>query len=114
AVRTNLVPIIDWNTRRESLYFATEADLLNAVVFGTTARQWKEANPDAKGNLRDHATVTELRVLANMEAINATLVEQGFTREERHSVLSRRVERELAVLGGTKSIAEGKKPKGLK
>lgn len=53
AVRTNIVPVLDWNTKREGLYFASEADLLNVVVFGTTAKTWKAANPDKKGNLRD-------------------------------------------------------------
>ncbi|MBK9018181.1 MAG: KilA-N domain-containing protein [Saprospiraceae bacterium] len=56
AVRTNIVPVLDWNTKREGLYFASEADLLNLAVFGTTAKQWKVANPEAKGNLRDGAS----------------------------------------------------------
>ena len=68
------------------------------MVFGTTAKAWKTANPDKKGNLRDFATVNELRVLANMETINATLIEQGFTKEERLLILSKRAEREFAIL----------------
>ncbi len=109
AVRSNIVPILDWNTKREGLYFASEADLLNVVVFGTTAKNWKIANPDSKGNLRDHATVNELRVLANMETINATLIEQGFTKEERLLILSRRTEREFAILEDIKPLGEQKK-----
>ncbi|MBK8566797.1 MAG: KilA-N domain-containing protein [Saprospiraceae bacterium] len=109
AVRTNLVPVLDWNTKRESLYFASEADLLNLAVFGTTAKQFKALNPDAKGNLRDAASVKELQVLANMESINATLIEQGFTKEERLSILTRRTERELTVLEEVKALQEAKK-----
>ncbi len=108
AVRTNLVPMLDWNTKRESLYFASEADLLNLAVFGITAKQWKAANPEAKGNLRDAASTKELQVLANMESINAALIEQGFTKEERLTILIRRAERELVVLEEVKALQAGK------
>ncbi len=111
AVRTNIVPLLDWNTKRESLYFASEADLLNLAVFSTTAKQWKAANPEAKGNLRDAASVKELQVLANMESINATLIEQGFTKEERLAILTRRAERELIILEEVKALQEVKKLK---
>ncbi len=111
AVRTNLVPLLQWNTKQEGLYFASEADLLNLAVFGITAKQWKAANPEAKGNLRDNATVKELQVLANMESINATLIEQGFTQEERLAVLTRRAERELTVLEEIKAIGSVKRLK---
>lgn len=109
AVRTNIVPVLDWNTKREVLYFATEADLLNLAVFGITAKQFKAANPDSKGNLRDAASTKELQVLANMESINATLLEQGFNQEERLSILTRRAEREMAVLEEVKALQTAKK-----
>lgn len=67
AVRTNLVPQLDWNTKREGTYFASEADLLNLAVFDTTAKQFKSLNLDAKGNLRDTASAKELQVLAHGE-----------------------------------------------
>ena len=111
AVRANIVPVLDWNTKREGLYFASEADLLNLVVFGTTAKQWKAANPENKGNLRDSASVKELQVLANMESINATLIEQGFTKDERLVILSRRAERELDILEEVKAAQQVKKLK---
>ncbi len=111
AVRTNIVPILDWNTKRESLYFASEADLLNLAVFSTTAKQWRAANPEAKGNLRDAASIKELQVLANMESINAALIEQGFTKEERLAILARRAERELIILEEIKALQEVKKLK---
>jgi hypothetical protein len=99
AVRTNLVPMMDWNTKREGVHFANEADLLNLAVFGTTARQWREANPDAKGNIRDAATEQELQVLSNMESANALLIDNGFNKEERFAILSKRAARELDILG---------------
>jgi len=106
SVRENLVPILDWNTRREAVYFASEADLLNVALFGIPAKQWKLLNPEAKGNMRDHASETELLVLSNLESQNATLIEMGFTQEERLSILSKRAKRELEVLASTKAMKE--------
>lgn len=109
AVRENLVPQIEWNTQREALYFASEADLLNVALFGTTAKQWRLLNPDARGNLRDHASETELQVLANLESLNATLLEMGFTQDERLGVLARRARRELEILAESKAMQNVKK-----
>jgi hypothetical protein len=111
AVRTNLVPMMDWNTKREGMHFANEADLLNLAVFGTTARQWREANPDAKGNIRDAATEQELQVLSNMESANALLIDNGFNKEERFAILSKRAARELDILGEVKAAQGLKKLK---
>ncbi len=88
AVRTNLVPLIDWHSRRESFYFASEADVLNVAVFGMTAQQWKLANPEAKGNMRDHASPEQLIILANLEAINAELLREGLSQDERAAKLN--------------------------
>ncbi|MCU0345947.1 MAG: KilA-N domain-containing protein [Saprospiraceae bacterium] len=109
AVRTNLVPMMDWNTKREGMHFANEADLLNLAVFGTTAKQWREANPDAKGNIRDAATEQELQVLSNMESANALLIDNGFNKEERFAILSKRAARELDILGEVKAAKDLKK-----
>lgn len=109
AVRTNLVPMMDWNTKREGMHFANEADLLNLAVFGTTAKQWREANPDAKGNIRDSATEQELQVLSNMESANALLIDNGFNKEERFAILSKRAARELDILGEVKAAKDLKK-----
>jgi len=57
-----------------SIIYAEEADVLNVVMFGMTAKQWREANPDLKGNIRDYATINELICLSNMENINAVLI----------------------------------------
>ena len=109
AVRENLVPLLDWNTKREGLHFASEADLLNMAVFGMTAKQWREANPEARGNIRDAATDVQLQVLANMESTNATLINMGFTREERFASLSQRAAREIEILEASKTGEQLKK-----
>ena len=67
AVREHLVPIMDWNTKREAICQASEADMLNLIVWGMTARDWRQASPEKKGNIRDHATELELVVLNNLQ-----------------------------------------------
>ncbi|MFN7116043.1 MAG: KilA-N domain-containing protein [Saprospiraceae bacterium] len=83
AVKEHLVPPRIYNTKAEGLYFASEADLLNMALFGITASQWRQANPEAKGNMRDYATAEQLLVLANLENLNAEFIKQGLPQEER-------------------------------
>lgn len=111
AVRENLVPLLDWHTKREKSHFASEADLLNLAVFGITAKQWKAANPEAKGNVRDAASEIELQVLANMESANALLVDNGFSKDERLGILSQRAAREIEILRTSKAAEKVKKLK---
>ena len=70
---------------KEQLYYkyASEADILNVALFGKRAKQWREENPDLKGNMRDYASLNELLVLANMESYNAILIEQGMKQKDR-------------------------------
>lgn len=114
AVREKLVPILEWNTKREGIYFASEADLLNMAVFGMTASEWRAANPKKKGNIRDSATHAELEVLANLESNNATLIEMDYNQVERLSILSKRAERELDIIKSLELKKQIKKslPKG--
>ena len=64
-------------------YRASEEDLLNVALFGMTAAEWRMANPDKEGNMRDHATLEQLVVLSNMESINALLIRQGLFPDQR-------------------------------
>lgn len=63
--------------------YASKADMLNVALFNKRAKQWREENPDLKGNIRDHASLEELLVLANMESYNAILIEKGIEQKER-------------------------------
>jgi len=82
AIKENLIP--NQITRQQAAFvYANEADLLNVALFGTTAKQWREANPDAEGNIRDMATIEQLVVLSNLESINAVLLHQGLPQSER-------------------------------
>ena len=83
AIRHNIVPIINWNTRKEGFYFASEADVLNLAVFTMTASEWRLANPTLKGNIRDYASHEQLIVLANIESMNAELIREGVKQADR-------------------------------
>lgn len=85
AVKESISPHA--TSKDAGLVYATEADLLNLAVFGQTARQWRSANPEASGNMRDYASASQLLVLNNLEAINAMLIRQGLDREERFKQL---------------------------
>lgn len=63
--------------------YASEADVLNVALFGLTARQWRDAHPDLKGNIRDYATVNELICLSNLESLNAVFIDQALPQRER-------------------------------
>lgn len=77
--------------------------MLNVALFGVTAKQWREANPDLKGNLRDYATINELICLSNMENLNAVFIEQGLTQRERLIKLNQIAIHQMSVLENTLS-----------
>ena len=86
-------------TREQASYvYADEADVLNVAMFGKTARQWREANPDLKGNIRDYATINELICLSNMENLNAVFIEQGIVQSERLMKLNQIAIHQMSVL----------------
>ena len=91
AIKVNLIPAM-LTPQQISYTYASEADLLNTVLFGKTAKEWRDSNPEEKGNIRDYATIHQLLVLANMESYNAILIKQGKTQAERMLLLH-----ELAV-----------------
>jgi hypothetical protein len=82
AIKGNLIPK-ELSKAQISYVYANEADLLNVALFGITAKQWRETNPTAKGNIRDEATIEQLVVLSNLESINAVLIQQGLEQAER-------------------------------
>jgi hypothetical protein len=82
AIKENLIPNFLTKAQAKIIY-ANEADLLNVALFGMTAQEWKNQNPTIEGNIRDQASLEQLVVLSNMESINALLIQQNFTSEER-------------------------------
>jgi len=91
AIKGNMLPS-ELTSAQVSYAYANEADMLNVVLFGKTAKQWKDENPTEKGNMRDMATLNQLLVLANLESYNAVLINQGKKQKERMELL-----RQLAV-----------------
>lgn len=82
AIKQNLLPP-KVTPAQASIIYAHEADVLNVAMFGFTAKQWREAHPELKGNVRDYASINELICLSNMENLNAVFIEQGLTQGER-------------------------------
>lgn len=91
AIKENLIPP-ELTKAQMSFVYADEADMLNVVLFGKTAKEWRKEHPKSKGNMRDEASLQQLLVLANMESYNAILINQGLKQEERMVKL-----RELAI-----------------
>ncbi len=86
AIKDNLLPTA-LTQAQISYTYANEADMLNVVVFGKTARQWRDEHPHSKGNIRDEADLHQLLVLSNMESYNATLIREGKSQPERVRML---------------------------
>ena len=97
AIKQNLIPA-EVTPAQASVIYANEADVLNVAMFGVTARQWREANPDLKGNIRDYATINELICLSNMENLNAVFIEQGMAQSERLVKLNQIAIHQMSVL----------------
>ena len=100
AIKNVILPKLNISQMKQGLVYASEADLLNMVLFDCTAKQWQEANPElAKTmNIRDTATINQLIVLSNIESLNAELIKQGVSKEDRFTILRRTAEEQLAVL----------------
>jgi hypothetical protein len=97
AIKSNLIPA-EVTREQAAMKYAEEADVLNVAMFGMTAKQWREANPDLKGNIRDYATINELICLSNMENINAVLINDGVPQGERLVKLNQIAIQQMQVL----------------
>ena len=97
AIKQNLVPA-EVTPAQASIIYANEADVLNVAMFGVTAKQWHDAHPDMKGNIRDYASINELICLSNMENLNAFFIEQGMTQGERLMKLNQIAIHQMSVL----------------
>ena len=93
AVKEHLVPIELSNEQKNYIY-ASEADLLNVALFGKTAKEWRDENPDKEGNIRDYANTIELAILSNLEYLNSMLIAQKIDQSERLVLLNKEANRE--------------------
>ena len=100
AIKNIILSKLNISQMKQGIIYASEADLLNLALFGCTAKQWQEANPELSKtmNIRDTATINQLIVLSNIESLNAVLIKQGITKEDRLSILHNTVKEQLALL----------------
>ena len=97
AIKQNLIPP-ELDRRKASIVYANEADVLNVAMFGMTAQEWREANPDKKGNIRDYANINELICLSNLESLNVVFINDGIPQGERLLKLNRVAISQMKVL----------------
>ena len=97
AIKQNLIPQ-ELTPVQKSFVYADEADMLNVAMFGKTAKEWREENPDLKGNIRDYATINQLICLSNMENLNAVFINEGLSQSERLEKLNKIAIQQMKVL----------------
>ena len=106
AIKNYILPNSNYYKNKEWLKYAEEADILNVALFNTTAKKWRELNPNLakNSNLRDYATINELTVLSNLESHNAEMIKEGKNKEERFKVLSEIAKYQLNILNNAEKI----------
>ena len=110
AIKGNLIPLQVTKGQINNIY-ASEADVLNVALFGKTAKQWRDKNPDQKGNIRDYANVSQLICLSNLENLNALFINEGISQSERLTKLNKIAIQQMRLLiddSGVKKLEGGK------
>ena len=97
AIKQNLIPQ-ELTPQQISKVYASEADVLNVALFGMTAKQWHEKNPDLKGNIRDYASINQLICLSNLENLNAVFIDKGFSQSDRLRELNHIAIQQMLIL----------------
>ncbi len=97
AIKQNLIPK-ELTAKQTSIIYASEADVLNMALFGITAKQWREKNPNLKGNIRDYASINELICLSNMENLNAVFINENMEQNQRLIKLNQIAIQQMSIL----------------
>jgi hypothetical protein len=103
AIKENLIPP-ELTKQQINFVYASEADLLNVALFGKTAKQWRNENPDKQGNIRDYANVSQLVCLANLETLNAHLIHRELPSSERLGLLNQTAIQQMRLLTDDNNI----------
>jgi len=103
AIKAHLIPA-EITAAQAAITYANEADILNVALFGQTAKQWRDGNPNLEGNMREYATIEQLLVLANIEGMNAELIHMGLSQGERLKRLNEIAIRQMQVLTSATAI----------
>ena len=113
AVKAHLIPP-EITPAQAAITYASEADVLNVALFGQTARQWRDANPKLDGNMRDHATIEQLLVLANLEGMNAEFIHMALPQGDRLKRLNQIAIRQMQTLTAGSTLRQLEPPKDRK
>jgi hypothetical protein len=105
AIQTHLIPA-EVTPAQAAVTYANEADILNVALFGQTAKQWRDGNPNLEGNMRECATIEQLLVLANIEGMNAELIHMGLSQGERLKRLNAIAIRQMQVLTAAPALKQ--------
>jgi hypothetical protein len=97
AIKQNLIPK-ELTLQQTALIYANEADVLNVALFGKTAKEWRDENPELQGNMRDYANMNQLICLSNLENINAIMIEDQTSQKERLLKLNRIAIQQMSIL----------------
>ena len=100
AIKNNLVPK-ELTKNQINFVYAEEADVLNMALFGMTAKEWRDKNPDKLGNIRDYANINELICLANLENLNSVFINEGLKQAERLEKLNKVAISQMQILNDT-------------
>lgn len=112
SIKENIVPTL---TEYQKTYvYANEADVINVALFGMTAKQWREKNPNLVGNIRDYTDILHLVVLSNLEVLNANMIENNINQKERLEKLNSTAKKQLQILINDKNIMGIEKNNNLK
>lgn len=102
SIKENLIPKL--TESQKSYAYTSEADILNVALFGMTAKEWKDKNPNVSGNMRDYANILQLVILSNLENVNAELINQGMEQSKRLERLNEIAKKQFQTLQNSKSI----------
>ncbi len=107
SIKENIVPKL--SSKQKQYVYADGADVINVALFGMTAKEWRNNNPNKKGNIRDYSDVLHLIVLSNLEVLNASMIENNISQRERLEKLNSTARKELSILVNDKNIIGIKK-----
>jgi len=102
SIKENIVPCL--TEKQKQFIYANEADVINVALFGMTAKEWRESNPDLEGNIRDYVDILHLIVLSNLEVLNASMIDSNISQRERLERLNITARKELNILATNKNI----------
>lgn len=102
SIKENIVPKL--TEKQKQFVYANEADVINVALFGMTASEWRQNNPDLEGNIRDYTDILHLVVLSNLEVLNASMIDNNIKQSERLEKLNATARKELNILSNDKNV----------